>query len=57
MLDEIETNNLAETICELKIRTAAMRFRPLWARDSCVLASFFEPIGPSVSAALKSTKG
>jgi hypothetical protein len=46
---EIETNNLAETVCELKAKDGR--------DDSCVQARFFEPVGPSVSAALKGTKG
>lgn len=50
VLYEIETNDLAETIRELKAKDGTDEIPGTTALASGVLASFFEPIGPLVSA-------
>ncbi|SFO81503.1 hypothetical protein SAMN03159463_03058 [Mesorhizobium sp. NFR06] len=47
---EIETNDLAETIRELKAKDGTGEIPATAALASGVLASFFEPIGPLVVA-------
>jgi hypothetical protein len=53
VLYEIETNDLAETIRKLKARDGTDEIPATTALASGVLASFFQPIGPLVSAPLK----
>ena len=49
VLYEIETNDLAETIRELKAKDGTVEIPATTALASGVLASFFEPIGPLVA--------
>ncbi|RWL42835.1 MAG: hypothetical protein EOR60_24185 [Mesorhizobium sp.] len=49
VLYEIETNDLAETIRELKAKDNTDEIPSTTALASGVLASFFEPIGPLVT--------
>jgi hypothetical protein len=57
VLYEIETNDLAGTIRELKAKDGTDEIPGTAALASGVLASFFEPIGSSVGAQLKGGKG
>ncbi|CDX20504.1 conserved hypothetical protein [Mesorhizobium sp. ORS 3324] len=49
VLYDIETNDLAETIRELKAKDGTDEIPTTMALASGVLASFFEPIGPLVA--------
>ena len=53
VLYEIETDDLAETIRELKAKDGTDEIPATTALAGGVLASFFEPIGPLVAAPLK----
>ena len=57
VLYEIETDDLAQTIRELKAKDGTDEIPATTALAGGALASFFEPIGPLVGAPLKGRKG